>query len=208
MNGCAARHVRAIPSPKRSAHDRRPASGNGSKPSAHRQGPRTKIVADPIGIGVKAGKSSRTSCSQAVGRKEHSEVSGRAWCSHGRSSRFRGSYSMDEDIFRKLEERLGPLHARQRLGIETDREAQIFGQGLLFFHIGNWYPVRSVIRNALKLTGLYWRARRNTERILVKRSQSRRRRRPLTTPSCWTEARLQAVIAIGPIAVMKRACIM
>ena len=77
---------------------------------------------------------------------------------------------MDEDILRKLEERLGPLHARQRLGIETDHEAQIFGQGLLFFHIENWYPVHSVIRNALKLTGLYWRARRNTERILVKRN--------------------------------------
>src|SRR5258708_1909124 len=77
---------------------------------------------------------------------------------------------MDEDIFRKLEERLGPLCARRRLGIETDHEAQIFGQGLLFFHIGNWYPVHSVIRNALKLTGLYWRARRNTERILVKRN--------------------------------------
>ena len=29
---------------------------------------------------------------------------------------------MDEDILRKLEERLGPLHARQRLGIETDHE--------------------------------------------------------------------------------------
>ena len=77
---------------------------------------------------------------------------------------------MDEDIFRKLEERLGPLHARQRLGIETDHEAQIFGQGLLFFHIGNWYPVHSVIRNALKLTGLYWRGRRNTGSILVKRN--------------------------------------
>src|ERR1700737_1563379 len=89
MNGCAARHVRAIPSPKRSAHDRRPASGNGSKPSAHCQGPRAKIFADPLGIGVKAGKSSRTSCSQAVGRKEYSEESGRAWRSHGRSSRFR-----------------------------------------------------------------------------------------------------------------------
>ena len=77
---------------------------------------------------------------------------------------------MDEDILRKLEERLAPLHARQRLAIETDHEAQIFGQGLLFFHIENRYPVHSVIRNALKLTGLYWRARRNTERILVKRN--------------------------------------
>ena len=36
--------------------------------------------------------------------------------------------SVDEDILRKLEERLGPLHARQRLGIETDHEAQSFGQ--------------------------------------------------------------------------------
>ena len=77
---------------------------------------------------------------------------------------------MDEDILRKLAERLGPLHAKQRLGIETDHEAQIFGQGLILFHIGTWYPVHSVIRNALKLTGLYWRGRRNTERILVKRN--------------------------------------
>src|SRR6202521_1848617 len=77
---------------------------------------------------------------------------------------------MDEDILRKLEERLGPLYARQRFGIETDHEAQIFGQGLLSFHIANWYPVHSVIRNALKLTGLYWRGRRNTGSILVKRN--------------------------------------
>jgi hypothetical protein len=78
---------------------------------------------------------------------------------------FGGSCSMDEDILRKLEERLGPLHARQRLGIETDHEAKIFGQSLLSFHIVNWYPVHSVIRNALKLTGLYWRGRRNTGSI-------------------------------------------
>jgi hypothetical protein len=51
---------------------------------------------------------------------------------------FRGSYSVDEDILRKLEERLGPLHARQRLGIETDHESQVFGQGLIFFHLENF----------------------------------------------------------------------
>ena len=77
---------------------------------------------------------------------------------------------MDEDILRKLEQRLGPLRARQRIGIERDHEAQIFGKGLLSFHIENWYPVHSVIRNALKLTGLYWRGRRNTGRILLKRN--------------------------------------
>ena len=75
---------------------------------------------------------------------------------------------MHEDILAKLEQRLGRLHARQRLGIETDHEAQIFGQGLTFFHLENWYSARSIIRNTLKLTGLYWRARRNAERIVVK----------------------------------------
>jgi predicted MPP superfamily phosphohydrolase len=75
---------------------------------------------------------------------------------------------MHEDILVKLEQRLGRLHARQRLGIETDHEAQIFGQGLTFFHLENWYSARSVIRNTLKLSGLYWRARRNAERIVVK----------------------------------------
>jgi uncharacterized protein len=75
---------------------------------------------------------------------------------------------MHEDILVKLEKRLGRLHARQRLGIETDHEAQIFGQGLTFFHLENWYPVQSIIQSALKLTGLYWRALRNAERIVVK----------------------------------------
>src|ERR1700756_2879920 len=75
---------------------------------------------------------------------------------------------MHEDILDKLEQRLGRLHARQRLGIERDHEAQIFGQGLTFIHLENWYSARSVIRSTLKLTGLYWRARRNAERIVVK----------------------------------------
>ncbi len=75
---------------------------------------------------------------------------------------------MDEDILARLEQRLGPLHARQRLGIETDHEAQIFGQGLTFFHLENWYSARSIIRTALKLSGLYWRARRNAGRVIVR----------------------------------------
>ena len=37
-----------------------------------------------------------------------------------------------EDVTRVLEGRLGRLHARQRLGMERDHEAQIFGQGLTF----------------------------------------------------------------------------
>ena len=36
-------------------------------------------------------------------------------------------HSMDDAIVNKLEQRLGRLHAKQRLGIEKDHEAQIFG---------------------------------------------------------------------------------
>lgn len=75
---------------------------------------------------------------------------------------------MNDAVLGKLERRLGRLHARQRLGIENDHEAQIFGQGLNLFHIENWYSVHSFIRVALMLGGLYWRGRRNAERIQVR----------------------------------------
>jgi predicted MPP superfamily phosphohydrolase len=74
----------------------------------------------------------------------------------------------EQEIVARLEERLGRVHARQRLGIESDHEAQIFGQGINFFHPENWYSVHAGIRAFLKLTGLYWRGLRNTERIGIR----------------------------------------
>jgi len=79
----------------------------------------------------------------------------------------------DEDIIEKLERRLGRLHARQRIGIENDHEARVFGQGLNFFHPENWYLSPTIIRNALKLTGLYWRARKNAENIQIRHNDIR-----------------------------------
>ena len=75
---------------------------------------------------------------------------------------------MQPDVLQKLEQRLGRVHARQRLGVEDDHEAHVFGSGLNFFHLENWYSVHSVIRNTLKLTGLYWRGLRNAQRINVR----------------------------------------
>jgi uncharacterized protein len=80
---------------------------------------------------------------------------------------------VDEHILHELEKRLGPLHARQRLGIEQDHEAQVFGQGLLIFNLENASPVPAIIEAALKLSGLYWRARRNAERVTVRRNEVR-----------------------------------
>ena len=76
---------------------------------------------------------------------------------------------MIEALLSKLEQRLGGrVYAKQRLGIELDHEAQIFGQGTTFFHIENWYSIHSLIRTGLKLTGLYWRGRANAARVQVR----------------------------------------
>jgi predicted MPP superfamily phosphohydrolase len=86
---------------------------------------------------------------------------------------------MQQDIFAKLEQRLGRVHARQRLGIEKDYEQRVFGHGINFFHIENWYSIHSVIRNSLKLAGLYWRGCKNAERIEVRHNLVRRADLPL-----------------------------
>jgi predicted MPP superfamily phosphohydrolase len=81
---------------------------------------------------------------------------------------------MIETLLSNLEQRLGGrLHAQQRLGIEADHEAQVFGQGLTFFHIENWYSIHSVIRTLLKLTGLYWRGQANAARVQVRHNDVR-----------------------------------
>ena len=86
---------------------------------------------------------------------------------------------MIETVLSKLEQRLGGrLYAKQRLGIETDHEAQIFGQGLTFFHIENWYSIHSVIRTFFKLTGLYWRGRANAARVQIRYNDIHSKRLP------------------------------
>lgn len=72
------------------------------------------------------------------------------------------------EITSALEQRIGRTHARLRLGIENEHEAQIFGQGLNFFHIENWYSGHSLLRKALKATGLYWSGHRNAGRVLLR----------------------------------------
>lgn len=72
---------------------------------------------------------------------------------------------------RLLERRVGRLHAWQRLGVERDHEAQVFGQGLNFFHIENSALLARLIEYSLKLSGLFWRGCRNAERLDVRRNR-------------------------------------
>lgn len=64
-----------------------------------------------------------------------------------------------------LEKRLGRRHARARLGIEKDHEAQVFGQGINFFHIENLPLSHALISAILMATGLYWRGLSNAAKV-------------------------------------------
>jgi predicted MPP superfamily phosphohydrolase len=80
---------------------------------------------------------------------------------------------VDQDVSELLENRLGRLHAKLRLGIEADHEAQVFGQGINYFHIENLKPSHLAIRVCLRLTGLYGRGQRNAAQIEVKQNHIR-----------------------------------
>ncbi len=69
---------------------------------------------------------------------------------------------MNSDLLSRLQSRLGQVHARQRIGIEEESAPRVFGKGLNFFHPENWYSSHALIRYLLKLSGLYWRGRKNT----------------------------------------------
>lgn len=64
-----------------------------------------------------------------------------------------------------LEERLGRLHARARLGIEDEHASQVFRRAPSVFHPENWYSLPALIRTSMRLSGLMSRARRNARTI-------------------------------------------
>src|ERR1700741_2265072 len=80
---------------------------------------------------------------------------------------------MSEEVSKFLESRLGRLHAKLRLGIEAEHEAQVFGQGIKYFHIENLSSSHFLITSFLKLVGLYGRGCRNAAQIQVRRNYVR-----------------------------------
>jgi len=75
---------------------------------------------------------------------------------------------MTDASLQDLIKRIGADHVERRLKIETEHEAQLFGQGTIFFNLENAFFAPQIIKMALKLTGLYGRARRNADRVLIR----------------------------------------
>ena len=76
--------------------------------------------------------------------------------------------SASEDALAK---RVNSVHLQQRLGIERDHEAQIFGQGRNFFHPENWYSMHMLIRTILRLCLVHRRGQRNVFDIAVRHNE-------------------------------------
>lgn len=67
-----------------------------------------------------------------------------------------------------LERRIGRAHLTQRCETETHYVARVLGHGLTFFHVENLLWFHWALRFFLKMTGLYWRGRRNASRPVVR----------------------------------------
>lgn len=71
----------------------------------------------------------------------------------------------DELLEYRLSLRLGPVHARQRLGIEQEAEARVFGTNFRSFHLENLASAPGLIRFCLQMVGLFRRAQNNSRRL-------------------------------------------
>jgi uncharacterized protein len=78
-----------------------------------------------------------------------------------------------DEVTRRLEGRLGQLHARLRLGIEREHEEQALRQGLTFLHIENMPLAQATIEAVLRATGIYWRGRANARKVQLRRNDVR-----------------------------------
>ncbi|MEN3350042.1 MAG: uncharacterized protein V7632_3677 [Bradyrhizobium sp.] len=77
---------------------------------------------------------------------------------------------MSDAALQGLIERIGADHVARRLAIETAHRGQLFGQGTLLFNVENWDPAPWIVTAGLKCMGLYGRARRNADRVEVRRN--------------------------------------
>jgi hypothetical protein len=73
----------------------------------------------------------------------------------------------------RLTDRVPRTHLMLRLGIERQRETQVFGQGRNYFHIENWDAMRFALKWGLRITLLAGRGRRNTANFEVRENRLR-----------------------------------
>lgn len=79
--------------------------------------------------------------------------------------------SKERAALAELEPRLGHWYIEQRLDLEQDYEAQALRQRIQLFNKEGWLSSPTLIRGALRLLGLYGRARRNALALEIRHHQ-------------------------------------
>ena len=85
---------------------------------------------------------------------------------------------MDDETARPVEQRLGRVHLRQRLGIEREHEARVAARRSGLFRVRRGQAIRALVHATLWLTGLHARARRNAECVVLRHNEVRSARLP------------------------------
>ncbi len=75
------------------------------------------------------------------------------------------------EVTQELESRVGRLHARRRLGKEKRHEERAIGRGLTCFHFENLPISHAIIEMVLRLSGTYWRGRRNAAKVRLRNNE-------------------------------------
>ncbi len=75
---------------------------------------------------------------------------------------------IDESAWASLEQRLGPVLAKQRLRIEIEQRLKKTGKRIGSLRLENWC---ALIELCLKFSGVYWRGRRNAQRVSLRRNE-------------------------------------
>ncbi|MBZ0334867.1 metallophosphoesterase [Marinobacter sp. AL4B] len=81
------------------------------------------------------------------------------------TAKVREPKNQEELLLYRLSLRLGPVHARQRLGIEQESEALLLGRDKRSFHLENLTNAPRLIRFCLKALGLFSRAQANSRKL-------------------------------------------
>src|SRR5690606_40990800 len=81
------------------------------------------------------------------------------------TARARVTEDQDALLHSRLSLRLAPVHARQRLGIEQETEARVFGRDKRSFHLENLTNAPGLIRFCLQAVGLLRRAQANSLKL-------------------------------------------
>ncbi len=78
---------------------------------------------------------------------------------------------MDEQIPRPVDQRLGRVHLRQRVGIEREHEARVAARRPGLFRMRRVPVMRALAHATLWMSGLHGRAERNAARVVLRRNE-------------------------------------